>query len=73
MRRWRSNPANRAREAARQHNYYMRREARRAFEAPRRDPNKCHFCQFPATTTIERLVSRGGEYVSIEVPYCGVC
>lgn len=73
MRKWRANPVNRTREAARGYDNYVRREATRAFEPPRRNPNQCHFCHFPAITTVERFVVRGGEYVPIEVPYCGVC
>lgn len=73
MRRWRRNPANRAREAARSYDRYVRREARRAFEPPRRDPNRCAWCCFLATTRVERLVIRNGRFEVVTLPYCGTC
>jgi hypothetical protein len=73
MRRRRRDPENRRREdLARRRDYYGRK-VRRALAANPHDRTSCHFCQFRACTTVDRLVPLLGELVPMQVPYCGQC
>jgi hypothetical protein len=73
MRRWRRDPANREREAARRRSGYWERKLRSALAPEPPDRTSCHFCQFRAVTTVDRLVPLDGDFVPMQVPYCGQC
>jgi len=76
MRKWRANPSNRENERLRSINWRWNRTLERCarrLRASASAPRKCAYCHRDSIMTVERAAISRGEFVPVQVPYCGDC